>query len=172
MERWINTLGTLIEKQKEYNTYVEKDKAYVKFSWWRKLLTKKPACELTQLSLVSLAKEYTEAFNQHFDIGRRLETVDGLITRHIAIYYNGETLMPVLAITVFCYGTIYQSRLAFDSNGDYVEWGIEYPCSESGVTINTYYVEYLSKYPQLKEYIEYFDKLKNTIQEQLKTLSR
>lgn len=106
------------------------------------------------------AQRYVDAFNKEHSLGNRVDYPGGE-SYHSAMAWSNDPenrYEPVLKQTAYDGSTVAQQRKAFQDNGDYKEWGVEYPYSEFGYT-----GKYEGDNEDIKKRSAQFDKLRDKV---------
>ena len=123
----VQNLAALKQKIDFINVKVQ----YDSLPWYRRLMKRKPADPYPDKSKEVLAHEAsTLSARGRFVDGRK---IDGTYAR-LDIAYQSESMLPLIMTTYFDGSAFWKTRSAFKKDGSTVEWGIDYPFSECGVT--------------------------------------
>ena len=124
-KQYLNNALSVLNWEREIRDYNE-------LSWIKRVFTKKPINPHPKYSIKEWLEKMVESFKTQHSIGTRLDFGQGMSV-HIGFNWQADNYLPVLTITEYDGSCAYQSRRAFNSDGSFEEWGIEYPLSEMGV---------------------------------------
>lgn len=133
-EKWQDDYNRAMDKR----DYLQQKQEYDSKSIFNKLLAmikgNKPKDPDEGFELKELLDRYVQAFNMEHNIGKLSNYGNGETYHSTMKYSKDKNYEPVLKSMYYDGNTGYQSRKAFDSNGNEEEWGTEYPYSEFSVT--------------------------------------